>query len=201
MVLFSLMIPSPRPEPVRTLVEAPALASTDIPIPESRREHMILEISRYIRDTNPIIEEPLALAMARTYKDVSEEFDIDVKILLAKDYVESRFNPNAFSTDSSGTVLARGVAQFMVSTGKFVWGELGYPYESPDCLYVPDHSIRAGAWYLRFLIDRFQSVEKALIAYNIGETRLARIVSNGGNLPSVYSYLVREQIKILNKTI
>jgi soluble lytic murein transglycosylase-like protein len=48
-------------------------------------------------------------------------------------------------------------------------------------LYDPKQNIRAGALYLKFLMDRFgQNVRLALAAYNAGEDAVER---NGGQIP------------------
>jgi len=81
--------------------------------------------------------------------------------------VESGFNSNAVS--KRGAV---GLMQLMPATASR-FGVFD--------LYDPRQNVRAGAQYLKFLIDRFgQDVKLALAAYNAGEEAVDR---SGGRIP------------------
>jgi soluble lytic murein transglycosylase-like protein len=81
--------------------------------------------------------------------------------------VESGFNSRALS--KAGAV---GLMQLMPATA------LRFGVSDP---YDPLQNVRAGAQYLRFLIDRFgNDLSLALAAYNAGEQAVDR---NGGQIP------------------
>ena len=82
---------------------------------------------------------------------------------------ESLFEANAVSP-----VGAMGIAQFMPGTADLV---------GLDDPFNPAKAIAASARYLRKLADGFGSVGLAAVAYNGGENRAARFLSQGGNLP------------------
>lgn len=82
---------------------------------------------------------------------------------------ESRFDHNAVSP-----VGAEGIAQFMPGTAKIVG--LADPFDI-------DQAIPASAAYLARLKSGFGNWGLAAAAYNGGETRVARWLSNGGLLP------------------
>lgn len=82
---------------------------------------------------------------------------------------ESRFDPNAVSP-----VGAEGIAQFMPGTAKM--RGLADSFDPPT-------AIAASADYLGDLEARFGNLGLAAAAYNSGESRVARWLSNGGFLP------------------
>lgn len=151
------------------------------------------QITTFILATNPSLGDLLASQMAETYLLAARKYDIDVKLLVAKDWVESRFNPRATSKDKYGEPLARGVAQFTAPTGRAVWQQLGIQWNGPESLYNPLDSIIAGAYYLRHLIDLYGgNVKYALEAYNMGPTRLSDFQKRGVSINYNYALKVEE---------
>ena len=99
----------------------------------------------------------------------AEKQDIDPYTLKALLSIESRFDPNARS--KKGAV---GLSQLMPRTAQ----SLGVSDRTN-----PQESIAGGAEYLKSLINRFGSLDKALGAYNYGPTNVARRGSQGRPLP------------------
>lgn len=93
----------------------------------------------------------------------SKEFDIDENLVYAVIKAESDFDKDAVS--KSG---ARGLMQIMPKTylGDICMA-LGTPADA-DALFDPETNIRAGTYYLSYLINHFGSVRSALAAYNAG---------------------------------
>ena len=83
---------------------------------------------------------------------------------------ESRFDPAALSPAG-----AQGIAQFMPATGR-IRGLLD-PFD-------PAEALARSAEYLRFLELKFGNLGLAAAAYNGGEGRIGRYVTNGGALPA-----------------
>ena len=98
-------------------------------------------------------------------KEISSDFGIDPEFILAVIEVESGFNPSAVSP--AGAI---GLMQLMPGTA--------------DALGVDPWDIRqniyGGIKYLRFQLDRFNSTELALAAYNAGP---GAIIKYGGIPP------------------
>src|SRR5271156_2320814 len=111
------------------------------------------------------------LAKATQYDAIIEHAAVssavEPNLLRAVIVVESGFNSRAVS--KRGAV---GLMQLMPATAN----RFGV-----SNLYDPKQNIRAGALYLKFLMDRFgQNVRLALAAYNAGEDAVDR---NGGQIP------------------
>jgi soluble lytic murein transglycosylase-like protein len=91
---------------------------------------------------------------AATFARVAQRWNVSAALLAAQVYAESNFNPFAISTAG-----ARGIAQFMPSTGR------AYGLVDP---FDPDQAVDAQAHLMRDLLRRFASVPLALAAYNSG---------------------------------
>ena len=85
---------------------------------------------------------------------------IDPALLAAIISNESGFNPNA--TSGAG---ARGLMQLMPQTA----ASLGV-----TDAYDPEQNVRAGARYLRAMLDRFGTLQLAVAAYNAGPAAVER---------------------------
>jgi soluble lytic murein transglycosylase-like protein len=98
-------------------------------------------------------------------KRYSDEFDLDPDLVRAVIQAESSGDPQAVSPRG-----ATGLMQLMPATAS----EFG----SPELL-DPEQNIATGTRYLRSLLDRYDSVEVALWAYNAGPGAVA-----AGSLPA-----------------
>ena len=77
---------------------------------------------------------------------------------------ESSYDPGAVSS-----VGARGLMQIMPETGGWIAGKFGDEF-AEDALFTPEVSIKYGAWYLGFLMDRYENdMRCATAAYHAGQ--------------------------------
>ncbi|HKP17946.1 MAG TPA: lytic transglycosylase domain-containing protein [Gaiellaceae bacterium] len=89
----------------------------------------------------------------------SHESQLPLALLAAVANVESNFEPDARSPAG-----AHGLLQMLPSTAKALKLDTS----------TPDKNVRAGAHYLRILLDRFRSTELAVAAYNAGPTAVEK---------------------------
>lgn len=76
---------------------------------------------------------------------------------------ESSYRPDAVSS-----VGARGLMQVMPETGKWIAGKFGEAF-TEDSLFVPEVNLRYGAWYLGWLLKRYDGdMRCASAAYTAG---------------------------------
>ena len=166
-------------------------------LPQSKEKTLEERVAAYIRKTNSKVSKEEALEWAATYINTSKQFNIPLDVLLAKDWVESRFNPRAVSNKG-----ARGIAQFTVSTGKKMWSDLGFEYESAASLENPKQSIIAGGYYLRILLNQFeQNMTLALTAYNMGPSALLDRLASEEELEYRYATLVYAQARLIEMEV
>jgi soluble lytic murein transglycosylase len=98
-----------------------------------------------------------------TVHAAAEEFDVAPLLIWAVMRQESRFDPDAVSY-----VGARGLMQIMPATQDWIAEQLGEDL-APGDAFVPEPSVRMGAWFLRFLLDYFEEdLDLVVAAYNGG---------------------------------
>ena len=91
----------------------------------------------------------------------ANEYELDKYLVMAVIKTESDFIPDAHSGK------ATGLMQLTDDTGKWVADKMGVKY-SKDSLKNPEKNIKLGCYYLKYLINYYQSIDVALAAYNGG---------------------------------
>ena len=108
----------------------------------------------------------------------SVEFDLPLDLLMAVIWVESRFDPEAVSSAD-----AHGLMQLLPGTAADMARKLGLDPDDID-LHDPTFNIRAGAAYIRLMLDRFGNQQNtALAAYYSGPGRVRRALRRLGRPP------------------
>jgi soluble lytic murein transglycosylase len=101
--------------------------------------------------------------------------DLDPSLIAAVIYQESKFR------DQTSHAGARGLMQITPETAEFIAKRSGGVAFSQEDLATPQINISYGAYYLRYLMDRYDgNVELALAAYNAGQTNVDRWVREAG---------------------
>ncbi len=98
---------------------------------------------------------------------------IDRNFLLAIIREESRYKPDALSVKG-----AAGLMQLMPSTASWI---MHTPVDTQD-LFDPLFNIQSGTAYLRYLFDRFESIEEVLAAYNGGPNNVYKWALPDGSI-------------------
>ena len=127
---------------------------------------------------------------------VCAEFNISKPIFYALVNTESSFNPNALS--SAGAI---GLTQVLPSTAQYICVKNNLNYSQFD-LYNPQDNLYIGAMYLRYLIDKFDTLYTALAAYNAGETTVRNWLNDtkySYDKISLYNIPYKETNNYINK--
>lgn len=98
--------------------------------------------------------------------------NVDPLLVVAVIKCESSFNNYAVSH-----VGAMGLMQVMPDTGTWLADKAGYRLGRSTNLFDAETNVALGTAYLADLIERFGSVEKALVAYNAGPGLARRILA------------------------
>jgi soluble lytic murein transglycosylase-like protein len=100
---------------------------------------------------------PIPSRFRSAFTRAANDTGFQLSMLVAVAQVESRFVPDAVSTQD-----ARGLLQVQPATGASLKLDVNDPAAN----------VLAGARYLRLLLDRYNRTDLALAAYNAGPTRI-----------------------------
>lgn len=118
---------------------------------------------------------------------------LDPSLLAAVIEEESKFDAHAKSRTG-----AIGLMQLQPATARGIAIRThGSGFVTSD-LYDPAINISYGAWYLRYLMDKYRNEENALAAYNAGQWNVDRWIANGEPIqfPETRAYVSRvERLK------
>ncbi len=125
-------------------------------------------------------------AVARKIIEVGERYDLEPELILAIIFTESSFNIEAESH-----LGAMGLMQLMPATASQLAAELSMEWREGKILTDPEVNILLGSFYLRKLIHRFEDLDTALAAYNVGPNRLRGLMALNGRVPRRYASKVQ----------
>ncbi len=130
----------------------------------------------------------LAAALARAER----RHHVDPLLLVALIERESHFR-----TRARGPRGGLGLMQVRMPTARHVADRIDAEITSERDLFDPQLNVALGAAYLEEMKERFGSWEVALVAYNAGPTRVARVLRQGRRPKSMYSRAIIERWKSL----
>lgn len=105
----------------------------------------------------------------------SNEYDIGSELVLAIINTESGFD--RFAVSNRGAI---GLMQIVPATANFIANDLNIENFDENMLYDAETNIKFGCYYLAYLFEKFESVDKVLFAYNAGEGTLNNFISESG---------------------
>ena len=133
---------------------------------------------------------------------ISVDYKIDPILILAVIKHESKGDPNARGAYISGAESgALGLMQIKYESALEVARSVGVRLNSPEDLFNPEINLMVGTAYLLRLIAKYQNLQHALIAYNIGFGALDGKLRSGAALPTRYYNRVMKEYKLLTERI
>ena len=99
-------------------------------------------------------------------KNCSNRYGVEENLIYAVMKAESKFDSSAVSKKG-----AKGLMQITDGTGAYIAGKLGRDFSEED-LFSPEINIEYGAFYLNYLLGKFENPKTALAAYNAGEGKV-----------------------------
>jgi soluble lytic murein transglycosylase len=132
--------------------------------------------------------------LAETIYEACTLFEIDVELVLAVIQTESSFDTRALSHKG-----AMGLMQVMPRTGWAMSEEMQLEGFDSEQLFDYRTNIMLGTYYLKKLLNRYNNLEHALLAYNAGPTLLDSVMARNKTLPIDYASKVRRNMKRIAK--
>lgn len=111
----------------------------------------------------------------------SKRYRYDPMFVMALILTESSFRKGQVS--SAG---ALGLMQVMPFVGADVAERAGLAWVGHESLFEPGTNIQVGTRHMFEQILKFDDIEKAIVAYNVGETRLRGLIRQGKKPPRSY---------------
>ena len=87
--------------------------------------------------------------------------------------------------------------QLRPATAKAESDRLGLLWKGDNTLFDPVVNVQLGIGYLGQLVKRFGDLETALVAYNWGPTRIARVLRRGRSVPVRYTESVHRATRAI----
>jgi soluble lytic murein transglycosylase-like protein len=154
-----------------------------------------LQIFKAIDDFQIGFNEEEVTNLADVIFTESKKYKYDPMFILAIILTES-----SFKKGQKSNMGARGLMQLMPFVGADVSSRTGIEWQGTNTLYEPDANIKLGMQHLFEQILKFKDIKKAILAYNIGETRLRSMMRKNKPLPKKYLNKVMENYKMLKET-
>ncbi len=124
--------------------------------------------------------------IAATIVQAGHRYDLAPELILGVIFTESSFN-----IDAESEVGALGLMQLMPDTASELAHELEMEWKGRQLLTDPQANILMGSFYLRKLLHRFDDLDQALAAYNVGPNRLQSMMRESGHVPRRYARKVQ----------
>lgn len=175
------------------------VAKQKILISKLERENERLKELIYIND---VLNKYYSQKSLKSRRELAEliylagrENNLSSELILAVILTESSFRDNVVSDKG-----AIGLMQLLPTTAAAISEDLMIKWRGDHTLYDSQNNIRLGAYYLRKMMEVFDDMNTALIAYNAGPTRVIQYSKNGKSYTDVYAKKVNENYIMLKKT-
>jgi soluble lytic murein transglycosylase len=199
-VVFTLLVSLMVARPMNPLTSSNAAAELpaepkEPPSPRTEDEAfegVVFDIAATLAQHNQEFDGEEVFSLAEFIVNKSHQMQIDPYMTLAIIRVESTFDPCALSKKG-----ARGLMQVMptrILGHEEVYERYAFNHHK---IYDPIENMTLGLTYFRSLVDRFGCVERAITAYNLGPTRLSRVLRTRGELKTRYTKKVLQQYEAL----
>jgi soluble lytic murein transglycosylase len=132
-----------------------------------------------ITGVGPLGDAVRAITLPLNHEDIirqqARDKQIDPALIAAIIFEESKFR------DQTSHAGARGLMQITPATARFIARDSGGTRFTQADLATPQINISYGAYYLRYLLRRYDGNETlAVAAYNAGETEVGRWLARAG---------------------
>ena len=125
----------------------------------------------------------------------SKRYEYDPMFVLAIILTES-----SFKKGQKSNVGASGLMQVVPFVGQDLAERSEVEWDGTSTLFRPEANIKLGTQHLFEQILKFGDVKQALVAYNMGETRLRSILRQNKPIPKDYLNKVMERYQMLKET-
>jgi soluble lytic murein transglycosylase-like protein len=153
-----------------------------------------LQIFKAIDDFQIGFQEDEVRELANVIYTESKRYKYDPLFVMAVILTESSFKRG--QTSSKG---ARGLMQVVPFVGQDIAPRAGVDWSGKETLFEPKSNIKLGTLHLFEYILKFGDVKKAIMAYNVGESKLRGLMESNQPLPEDYLKRVLDNYNMLKE--
>jgi len=153
-----------------------------------------LQIFKAIDDIQIGFTDDEVSQLATVVYDESNKYQYDPMFVLAIIMTESSFKKGQTSTFG-----AKGLMQVVPFVGKDLAERSGVDWNGSETLFQPEINIKLGTLHLFEQILQFGDINRALVAYNMGETRLRGMLKRNTPIPQRYIKKVMDNYSMLKE--
>lgn len=154
-----------------------------------------LQIFKAINDFQIGFTDEETYRLANVIYDESFKYEYDPMFVIAIILTESSFVRG--QTSNKG---ARGLMQVIPYVGRDLAERSGVEWEGTKTLFEAETNIKLGTLHMFEQILKFGDIKKAILSYNLGETRLRGLIRQQKELPKQYLNKVLENYRMLKDT-
>jgi len=154
-----------------------------------------LQILKAIDDFQIGFKDEEVRKLADVIFNESKKYQYDPLFIMAVILTESSFKRG--QTSSFG---AQGLMQVVPFVGESVAPRAGVDWSGRETLFDAESNIKLGTLHLFEYILKFGDVKQAIMAYNVGETKLRDLMRTNQPLPEKYLERVMKNYKMLKET-
>lgn len=154
-----------------------------------------LQIFKAIDDFQIGFTDEETYRLANVIYDESFKYHYDPMFVIAIILTESSFVRG--QTSNKG---ARGLMQVIPYVGQDLAERSGVEWEGTKTLFEAETNIRLGTLHMFEQILKFGDIKKAILSYNLGETRLRGLIRQQKELPKRYLNKVLKNYRMLKDT-
>jgi soluble lytic murein transglycosylase-like protein len=140
-----------------------------------------LQIFKAVEQLQIGFTEEETIRLSDVILEESKKYNYDPFFVMAIILTESSFRKG--QTSHMG---ARGLMQLIPYVGQDVAERIGMPWNGRETLFEPVKNIKLGTLHLFEQVLEFGDIEKAIVSYNVGETRLRGLIRQGKQIPESY---------------
>ncbi len=155
-----------------------------------KHDRIVKKIVDFMKEEGAINSEKELAHTANIIYKASRKHNVDYRLMLAIVKVESNFRHNVVSPKG-----ARGLFQVKPSLAKYIARDAGVHWNGTKTLDEPEKNIKIGVYFFSQLLEDFDNLSLALHAYNMGPTRLKKMLSENVRPNKNFSNLVLKEYK------
>jgi len=183
---------APSPALVEAPVEVESAPSAEAPQELSLKGQIAAVLVERAPNMHPVDRARVAGAIETAQRN----HNVDPVLVLAVIHQESRFR-----ADARGPGNSIGLMQVRPFVAADVARRHNIPWAGAKTLLDPAANVQIGACYLGEMLQMFHDPALAITAYNMGPTRVRRLVARGHNPRPAYLYSVLKHVQALTSEI